>query len=1549
MEKRNLFKHELTTAFSGICGRNRIGLCENTKIMKRFFLLFFTLSGVLSQINAQRLEKFSADPAEFTVQLEEMMTASKNDNLVETFFNFQAIFMGGGFTQEEAAMVINTSNGMLANGLRANPNFYDYLNGLIALKKRQNAPELLKQWHAVLDQMTLAMETQKAKPIKAYLEFSKDLFESNALRQSSAGGTTWVALSNDFQLAYENDEAIIRYENTAIKATRLKDSIMIVGTSGVFYPDKQLWKGKGGKVDWSRYGYDETIYAELGDYEIETIKSIYETPNAKMHHPLYFGGTAVSGKFTDKLGSYSEEDGGTYPRFESDAKKLNINNVGEGVKFLGGFRLYGTTVYGYGDKANKSQIVISNNRGRTILKGNSEQFTIRRGERISGEHVETVLYYGKDSIYHPSVNLRYDIAQQKIQLVRGDRGSDRNPFYDSYRDFNINTENIDVYIDSDSLIIGKPTVSIARKGAVEFESLQFFNAADYNRIQSIATSNPLAIMKATVEREGTNFINANLLASRINSKFTVKNIESLLYDLVARGFVNYDSDEQIIEVKQKVMHYVNADQEFVDFDHLKIVSDTKGVNAAMKMGQLDMVVNGVERVILSQKNRVAMKPLGNQLLMKKIRNFDADGKVFSGFASMEGKDFHFDYDKFNIKADSIRFFDLYVPTGGLDKNQQPVAYSIGSRIEHAEGTLLIDAQNNKSGKEDIEMFPSFQSKGKSYVYYFRDSTQHFAYPRDSFYFELNPFSLNKLDKITASDLEFKGTLFSSEIFPDIKETILLRQDQSLGFIHKTSEKGLPVYTGKGNYTGEIDLSNAGLQGRGKLKYLGATINSEDIVFKPKQLTGSAKQFKLKEDRTGNPQIPNAEGVDVTINWKPYRDSMYVKSEEAAFKIFNDNNHTLDGTLILTPGGLKADGLLDWDKASMRSHLLSFGGYSVKADTTNLSIKSFDSDELALKTSNVKGDVDFEKQVGNFLANDDFLITELPYNKYITSMNEFAWNMKKGTIQFKSDLNKPGNFTSVHPDQDSLHFEGKDAFYDINSSELAISGVPYILTADAFVYPDSGLVNIQKGGLMTKLENAKIIADTVNRYHVINRANVEILGKKYYTANGFYEYNIPGKEQEIEFQNIVGQRVGKGKLSEKRAVTRATGTISEEQEFYIDKKTTFQGTISLNAESKALKFDGFARLEAEQLPAKLWFNISCEGDKKDLAIQYDKPKSIDGEPVQTGLYLSKETARIYPRVMMPLYFRKDRAVFPTKGVFKYNEQKDEFAFGDSTKVISNDLTGNIFTFKNRDGSVLAEGKFNLCSALNYIKVDAAGIGQTKFPPPAPEVDPNMITLDTLSTVAAAPVEFPVTAELMCGIQLIIPDAVMKVMINDFNASSFDARIISYLTDIGFYRKAAFELFPNNKDIQTAVNGMSSGYFDVPKKYNPYTFLFSRLKLKWDVDYQSFVTTEKSTGLATLNGENINRRVEAYIEFKMPSNDDDRLYIYIKSPSELYYFFGYKQGILNVVSNNPAFMEALRGLKAKDKITKMGDGNTYEIQEVEPETAQRFLRRIQAVNN
>lgn len=1533
--------------------------------MKRHCLLTLCIAALwlpFSALHAQRVEKFSENPAEFMAQLGSIMTASKQKALEATFKEFEGVFQSGMFSETEQQQILKTGNAMLQRRMGASPHFRNYLSSLNLIKKTTDGERHFKDWHVVLETL-LTDPSYKNTAYEDFLEFSIPFFEQKAIRYTTAG-TSWYALTNNFQIKFVDKQPAVTFEALDMMASRKEDSIFIRKTSGTYFPIEQLWKGKSGRVDWSnRFGPEMGAFAEFDNYEFELKKSLYDIPKVRFYYPLYFGNNAITGSFSDKLVTAPNEDQASFPRFESDNKVLKINNLGEGVKYEGGFRLHGTTLYGYGSKDAKAKLEIANLQKERVFYGESVLFTIRREERIVGTSVDGALYFGKDSIYHPSIDIRYDIPSRQLQLTRGQSATDRNPFFDSFHKVNIDAENIVAYMDTDSIVVGKRTISISTKGDVTFESMEFFKKSEYQRIQNLSTTNPIAIMKVTAEREGSNFIDANLLAQRINSKFTVENIQSLLYDLVSKGFVNYDSDKKLVEVKDKVFHYTNADQNKVDYDVLKVESLTDNTNAVMNTRNGSMVINGVDRIELSAKQRVALKPLGNQVVLRKNRNIDFDGKLFAGFSIMEGKDMQFEYDKFQIKSDSIRFFDLYVPTGQLDKQQQPIAESIASRIEHVKGVLLIDAPSNKSSREDIAMFPSLQSKELSYVYYDYDSTQNRAYTRDSFYFALDPFSFNHIDNYTAADVQFKGNLVSANIFPKFKETIVLREDQSLGFVSKTPAKGHPAYTAKGMYTGEIDLSNKGLLGKGDIKYLGASIHSEDIIFKPKQALASAEIFDLQENRTKGEEVPQVHGIDVRIDWRPYKDSMYVRSKEAPFALFKGKDHTLKGTLILTPGGLKGDGLFEWSKAEMRSRLISFGAYSAKADTTSISIKSVDAKKMALQTQNVHGFVDFDEKVGTFAANEDYVLTTLPYNEYITSFHDFTWNMKTEEIKFSSDTSQLASFLSIHPDQDSLRFEGRTARYDLKSSILQISDVPYIIAADAFIYPDSSYVEIGPNGVMKKFENSRIVADTLNKHHVINRASIEVLGRKLYRASGYYQYDVAGREQEILFQEISGQRVGKGQSSDKRVVTRAAGTVTEQDSFHIDKKTTFQGKISLNADSKNLTFEGFARLEAERLPLKPWFTVSSEGDRSDLNIAFDAPKSIEGEPLATGLFLSKETARVYPRAMMPLSFRKDRAILPVKGVFKYDAKLDHFIFGDSSKIIRNELKGNVFTFKNKDGKVEAEGRFNICDGLKYIKVDAAGFAETAFPEPAPEPDPAAEEImsaepdpimsaepDSTSTKPQGPppaVDIPVTAELMSGVKFIVPDKLMSIMINDFKSAGFDARLVTYLTDINYYKKAANELFPQEKEAQDAINGISSGYLDIPKKYNDYTFLFSRLKLRWDADLQSFVTTDNNIGVVSMNGESFNKVVTGYVEFKMPTADnDDRVYVHLKSPSQLFYFFGYKQGILSVTSNNPAFMEALQGMKSKDLVMKMPDGETYEIQAVDLTTANQFVRRVEA---
>lgn len=1522
--------------------------------MKRWLLLLSAIAILaFNPLQAQRLEQFSEARAEFISQLQEYMTASKQPSMEDTYQEFEGVFKSGMFSEEEVDQILKTGNAMLAQRMTANPYFSTYLRALVQVKRQEERTALLQRWHQVLDDMLADMDNRSMTPFHDFLKFSVSFFEHQALRYSD-NGTSWYALAEDYRMDYDKETSApyLEYESLDLLASRKQDSIFIYETSGRYYPLDRQWKGRGGRVTWERFGWDGDTYVEFEDYEFDMKRSLYDVKNARFHYPLFFGTQVIRGDFSDKLTVENAVTGGSYPRFQSHEEVLEMNNIGKGIKYKGGFRLQGTTIYGYGTKENPAMIRIFNEGESMVFRAASNLFTIRREEEIVGQGVEAVFYFSQDSIYHPSVKIRFDIPNRVIALSRGDRGSDRNPFFSSIHEVNMDAENIIAYLDRDSVVIGKATLPIARKEDIFFESHQYFDEGDYRRFQNIATVNPIAIMKVTAEREGSNFIDANLLAQRMDPNFTVENITGLLYDLSAKGFINYDSEEEVVEVKEKVFHYANAEQGKVDYDDLRIQSTTDSTNAVLNLKDNSIKINGVKNIEFSRRQRVAILPEDRQILLKENRDIDFGGKLFAGFGTLNGKGFHFDYDRFQIELDSVRYFDLFVPTGEVDQNGNPTAVGIGSRLENVTGVLLIDAPSNKSGRENIGIFPSLQSKEKSYVYYDYEFTQDSLYARDSFYFEVEPFSFNHLDAFGERDIRFEGRLASGGIFPDIDEALTLQEDRSLGFITQTPEEGYPNYKDKGNYKGEIQLSNKGLLGKGTQQYLGASINSEDIAFLPDKMLATAEAFDLEEDRSSEVQVPQVHGKDVSIDWRPYKDSMYVRTKEEAFALFQENNHTLDGTMILTPGGLKGNGLLNWDKAKMESDYFSFGAFSAEADTTNLGIRAFDAEELALRTENVYGFVDFENNVGTFKANEEFLETILPYNQYQTSMNEFDWDMKQETITFKAEPGNPGTFVSIHPNQDSLNFQGESAFYDLQTSQLNIGGVPYIISADAFIYPDSGIVDIESGGFMKTLENARIVADTITKHHVINRATVDIRGRKEYSASGFYEYNIGDKQQEIEFADIAGTRVGKGAMSEKRVATRAAGEVTEDDNFYIDHKTEFQGKISLQSESKNLFFDGFARLDADMLPERQWFTVRSEGDKEDLAIRFEEPKNYEGYPLETGLFLSKETAQIYPRVMMPLFFRKDRPLLPVKGVFKYDEKRDEFIFGDSSRVLKNELRGNKLVFNNAKGTIQAEGRINLGSGLRYVGIDAAGKMKTAFPPPLEEDKSNVVS-DTSASLIAEPVPpppqfLPTEAELMAGIKLIVPEKLMKILITDIQSASFDARNITYLTDVEFYKKSAADLFPDERELNEALAAISSGFLDIPAKYNPYTFLLTPLKMKWDPDYQSFVATEPTrVGVNSINGESINKVLTCYVEFKMPTNEDDRLYIYLKSPSELYYFFGFKQGILSITSNNPRFMDELLGLKSKDLILKMDDGETYEIQVVEPSTAKLFLRRMEAV--
>ncbi|MFK7979024.1 MAG: hypothetical protein AB8G86_03500, partial [Saprospiraceae bacterium] len=809
-------------------------------MIKRIVLFSLFIFGFVAQLEAQRLESFSENQNQFFGELKDYMTSSKRKIMDEIFSEFGKRFKGGSFTVEEQDTIMSTCNRMLALKMTASPYFSDYLTSLTHIKKVQNAPQRFMDWHKVLHGLFDDIERRRLKPIKDYLAFSTQLFEHNALKYSTSGGISWITLADSFNLTYDNRIPKVIFNDLDLLASRNKDSLLIEETSGIFYPLENLWRGTKGIVSWERHGLTRDHYCSLGTYKNQIKKTAYQIEEAVLHYPTFFQEDSIKGRFQDKLVASGQIN--SFPRFNSDKDVLEIDNLGPGIKYIGKFNLQGTSVLGSGSKDAPARILLYNEKEELIFSARSENFTIKKGELITGAGVEVGLFSGQDSIVHPSVNLRFDIPNRVVSFTRGERGSDRNPFFTSFHQLNMDSDKLTWHIDQDSITVGGQAIAVGKSAdeQVAFESLKYFSLTVYRRMQSIGSQNPISTLKIFADMEESNIVDADAYAKRMNPRFNVKSIESLLYDMVSKGFINYDEDSEMIEVKDKVFHYADASRQKVDFDYLKIISQSNRANAIIDLNSNDMVMNGVKNIELSQKQKVGAIPAGKAMLLKNNRDMEFDGRLFAAYGVFQGKDFSFNYDKFNVELDSVRYFNLFVPTGDSDDKGHAIAKAIDSEIEYLTGILLIDAPSNKSGKEDIPIFPSFQSKGGSYVFYDRDS----LYTRDSFYFKLEPFSFNSLDNFTKDDLHFKGKMYSANIFPDFEETLVLKEDQSLGFSTNTPETGYPTYKGIGNYKGALDLSNEGFKGEGTLTYLGAVVNSEDILFRPKEMTATAERFDL---------------------------------------------------------------------------------------------------------------------------------------------------------------------------------------------------------------------------------------------------------------------------------------------------------------------------------------------------------------------------------------------------------------------------------------------------------------------------------------------------------------------------------------------------------------------------------------------------------------------------------------------------------------------------------------------------------------------------------
>ncbi|HXH20102.1 MAG TPA: hypothetical protein VNJ07_13585, partial [Chitinophagales bacterium] len=820
-------------------------------------------------------------------------------------------------------------------------------------------------------------------------------------------------------------------------------TIAIKATSGVYMPLQQLWQGRKGRVDWARAGFDPAqVYADLDDYVIDISKSEFSIDSVTFYNKLYFD-FPLKGKYTDKL--TVQQNDISYPRFDSFRKDLAIKDIAPNVKYQGGFSLHGNKVIGSGDEMNKATLIFFNEKNEKVLVAKSREILMRKTESLSADKAEVSLYMGTDSIYHPGLNIIYKINLKEVDLYRGESGIAATPFFDSYHQHEIKT---------DAIVwkIGEPYVNVkmmsgAGKAPATFTSSNFFRKGELEKFQGVMDFNPVSTVYTYSKKNNTREILAEDLAKKMNPGYTENTIKGLLYNMVQDGFIFYDEERGLITVRDKVFSYIAANGGLIDFDVIQINSFNDKLNGRISFENRNIALTGVKQVMLSDSQNVFVFPDSQNLEIKKNKDMAFSGKVSAGRLDFEGTGFHFEYDTFMIDLTQLASALIWVPSGETDKYGNELLAPMTSKIEGLTGYLNIDKPDNKSGKKNYANYPIFTNLENSYVYYDDSTIHHGAYIRDKFYFLLDPFVFDSLDTFDPYLSDFKGDFFSADIFPSFRENLKVQKDLSFGFRRNTPEKGYPLYKGKGTYNDSIFLSNAGLRGAGKIKYLFNKIESDSILFFPDSMDAFAQNFEMEKSTLDGITFPPVKGRNNQIHWLPYADTMLIAMTDSPFLMYD--SATLKGNLLFTRKGLKGDGDFDFREATLASRLFSFESESLHSDTLSLVIKSIAEDKVTFNTPNVRGRVDFRERVGEFKSNVAGIPTDFANNQYRTSINEFFWDMDGNFLDFKAPPGTQGvYFTSTRPDQDSLKFLGKRAFFDMSTSIIDVDSVPEVRVADA---------------------------------------------------------------------------------------------------------------------------------------------------------------------------------------------------------------------------------------------------------------------------------------------------------------------------------------------------------------------------------------------------------------------------------------------------------------------------------------------------------------------
>ena len=1511
-----------------------------------FILILLVLTPLLT--NAQVIREISKSPQDFPKELDRMVESinirDERKKAEEFAIQFKLFWKSDTLKTEQKKIVTKTVNLLLEKRHQVEPNILNYLKSIYALFRQENANE---KFIGFSDGLSYYIKRFPRSKVQKTLNNLHNFIKNKYL--ISHRGTKWQSASDVYKFAFDeaNKEFKIEIPKTDLIAYSHEDSSMIYNTSGYYNIERHRWHGKGGVVTWENAGLDpDKVYANLNDYEIDMRFTKYTIDNVNFFYKEYFSDPLI-GRLSNRTETGVSRDrikNPRYPRFVSSEGQKVIKNIFPSIDYTGGFSMLGNKLVASSSEAGDASIII-NRDNKPFIKLTAEDFGID-SSRIVSRRAALTMYLEEDSIYHPAIRVTYEDDKKLLSINRDQEGLSRSPFYDTYHMIDIDVEAIFFKLGQEKLQFQNLPSASGRNTAF-FRSQDFYDQREFEQIKGMDKKNPLYYIQDFHNRTGKRHFHLDEIVQFVG--YAPHMVKAMILRLANMGFLNYNLDNDMITIRERLFNYLKARRGLTDYDVISFNSRTRQQsNAELSLLDYNMKLFGVRMITLSDSQNVVIDPKQDQLTLKKNRDFDFNGKIKAGRFVIHGNDFEFSYKNFKINLPLVDSLEFWVKPFEEHKDKYADRKYVESVIEDMQGNLLIDKPDNKSGRKPSPKFPVLNSESNAYVYYDKNSKYPNIYDRNEFYYRIDPFSIDSLDNFETEGLQFDGYLASGGIFPVIEHPLSVQKDYSLGFIYQTPETGFTAYGGKGHYTDQIMLSNKGLEGNGTLKYLTATAKSHEFDFFPDSTNAIAYEYNVKAQK-GQVEYPSVGGNNVELHWEPYNNLMTVRSQDKPMNMF-DQQAQIEGKINYSPDYMHGSGTMQIEEAAIQSEKFEYDNQNINADTCDFTLHTKESEfglgsgdkvEQDLITNNFKAEISFADRKGDFTSNSGSSKIEFPINQYISFIDQFTWYMDEEEVAFSSEVSdemskkydnksmkeladidlEGARFVSIHPGQDSLEFTAEKAIYSRVNQTIDAKGVRMIRVADAAIFPDKQNVIIRKRAEMDELHNAKILANTTTKYHTIDDAVVNIEGRYDYFGRGNYDYVDKNDQvQKIYLNNI---------FVDSTSMTNAKGKIKENDNFTLSPAFNYKGNVKLVSTDEYLTFDGGFQIRnhCDTLP-KQWvqFNSVIQPDNIKIPIDSNM-QTINGRDTYASILHAKDNKQIYSSFFVDDNTRSNRrgnSVFNSTGVLVFDEVSSEYRIAPEEKLKQPMLPGNYTAYNTRDCIHNGQGSIKFFKETGQVDLQTYGQINHYIHDDSTEIK-GVISLDFLFSEDA--------------LELMAEDinSYKELKGVDLNTQRFKTALMEMLG-----KEQGNEVI-SELTIQNRIKNMP----DAMKQ----TMILTDVRLHWDERSESFISTQP-VGIAFLGEQQVSKYVDAYMVFNKGRRGgftEGEFSILLEVSSAEWYYFNYKPtGVLTVVAGSDEFKSIINDLDSKDRKMDTPTGEkSFRYNLGSSMQREQFLRNIRRI--